>query len=131
MRHKQVLQPQNTKVSVIVEGKPDQLYAQRMRSFEQYNEVCKYFTEGKQRDNDAKDIQKHLQLYDLSLGEYLVSKSPKGTNVCANKICLHSPSFKLFWMISYLPLLTTTTTIPFWNIFHCYHHPIYNPCNKA
>ena len=62
------------KVSVIVEGKPNQLYAQGMRSFEQYDEICKYFAEGKQRDNDANEIQKHLQLYDLSLGEYLVNK---------------------------------------------------------
>ena len=45
-----------------------------MRSFEQYDEICKYFTEGKQRDNEANEIQKHLQLYDLSLGEYLVNK---------------------------------------------------------
>ena len=62
------------KVSVTVEGKPNQLYAQGMRSFEQYDEICKYFTEGRQRDNDANEIQKHLQLYDLSLGEYLVNK---------------------------------------------------------
>ena len=62
------------KVSVIVEGKPNQLYAQGMRCFEQYDQICKYFAEGKQRDNDANEIQKHLQLYDLSLGEYLVSK---------------------------------------------------------
>ena len=57
MRHEQVLQSQTTKVSVIVEGKPNQLYAQGMRSFEQYDEICKYFTEGKQRDNDANEIQ--------------------------------------------------------------------------
>ena len=57
-----------------MEGKPNQLYAQGMRSFEQYDEICKYFTEGKQRDNDANEIQKHLQLYSLSLGEYLVHK---------------------------------------------------------
>ena len=66
--------PKIQKVSVIVEGKPSQLYTQGMRSFEQYDEICKYFTEGKQRDNDANEIQKHLQLYDLSLGEYLVNK---------------------------------------------------------
>ena len=66
--------PKIQKVSVIVEGKPNQLYAQGMRSFEQYDEICKYFTEGKLRDNDANEIQKHLQLYDLSLGEYLVHK---------------------------------------------------------
>ena len=45
-----------------------------MRSFEQYDEICKYFAEGKQRDNNANEIQKHLQLYDLSSGEYLVNK---------------------------------------------------------
>ena len=66
--------PKIQKVSVIVEGKPNQLYAQGMRSFEQYDEICKYFAEGKQRDNDANEIQKHFQLYDLSLGEYLVNK---------------------------------------------------------
>ena len=57
-----------------MEGKPNQLDAQGMRSFEQYDEICKYFAEGKQRDNDANEIQKHLQLYDLTLGEYLVNK---------------------------------------------------------
>ena len=62
------------KVSVIVEGKPNQLYAQGMRLLEQYDKICKYFTQGKQGDNDANEIQKHLQLYDLSLGEYLVNK---------------------------------------------------------
>ena len=57
-----------------MEGKPNQLYAQGMRSFEQYDEICKYFAEGQRRDNDANEIQKHLQLYNLSLGEYLVNK---------------------------------------------------------
>ena len=66
--------PKIQKVSVIVEGKPNQLYTQGMRSFEQYDEICKYFAEGKQRDIDANEIQKHLQLYDVSLGEYLVNK---------------------------------------------------------
>ena len=66
--------PKIQKVSVIVEGKPSQLYAQGMRSFEQYDEVHKYFAEGKQRDGNANEVQKQLQLYDLSLGEYLVNK---------------------------------------------------------
>ena len=66
--------PKIQKVSVIVEGKPNQLYAQGMRSFEQYDEAFKYFAEGKQRDNNANEIQKHLQLYNLSLREYLVNK---------------------------------------------------------
>ena len=48
--------PKVEKDSVIVEGKKNQLYAQRMRSFEQYNEICKYFAEGKQRDANANEI---------------------------------------------------------------------------
>ena len=63
--------PKLRKVSVIVEGKPNQLYTQGMRSFEQYDEIRKYFAEGKQRDSD---VQKQLELHDLSLGEYLVNK---------------------------------------------------------
>ena len=58
------------KVSVIVEGKPNQLYSQGMRSFEQYDEAHKYFTEGRL----ANEVQAQLQLYDVSLGEYLVNK---------------------------------------------------------
>ena len=66
--------PKIQKVSVIVEVKPNQLYAQGMRSFEQYDEARKYFAEGKQKDNDANEIQKHLQLHDLGVGEYLTDK---------------------------------------------------------
>ena len=58
------------KVSVTVEGKPNQLYSQGMRSFEQYDEICKYFAEGK----NPNEIQKHLQLHNVSVGEYLVNK---------------------------------------------------------
>ena len=42
-----------------------------MRSFEQYDEICKYFAEGKQKDNE---VQKQLQLYDWSVREYLTDK---------------------------------------------------------
>ena len=62
--------PKIQKVSVIVEGKPNKPYAKGMRSFEQYDEVCKYFAEGKL----ANEVQKQLQLYDLSVGEHLVNK---------------------------------------------------------
>ena len=56
------------------EGKPDQLYAQGMRLFGQYNEICKYFAEGKQRGANANEVQEQLQLYDLSIREYLANK---------------------------------------------------------
>ena len=66
--------PKIQKVSVIVEGKPNQLYAQGMRLFEQYDEICKYFAEGKQRDNNTNEVQKHFQLQNVSVGEYLTDR---------------------------------------------------------
>ena len=53
-----------------MESKPNQLYAQGMRLFEQYDEIRRYFSEEAQRDSNANEVQKQLQLYDLSLGEY-------------------------------------------------------------
>ena len=58
--------PKIEEVSVIIEGK---LCAQGMRPLEQCDEICKYFAEGKQKDNDANEVQKHLQIRDLSVGE--------------------------------------------------------------
>ena len=66
--------PKIQKISVIVEGKPNQQYAQGMRSFEQYEEICKYFAEGKQKDNNTNEVQKHLQLHNVSVGEYLTDR---------------------------------------------------------
>ena len=45
-----------------------------MRPFEQYDEICKFFAERKQKDNDTNEVKKHLQLHDLSIGEYLTDK---------------------------------------------------------
>ena len=58
------------KVTITVEGKPNQLYSQGVRSFEQYDEARKYFAEGRL----ANEVQAQLQLYDLSVGKYLVNK---------------------------------------------------------
>ena len=66
----QIYNPKIQKVSVIVEGKPNQLYAQGMRSFEQYDEICKYFAEGKYPN----EVQKHLQLHNVNVGKYLTDK---------------------------------------------------------
>ena len=66
--------PKIQKVSVTVEGKPNQLYVQGMRSFDQYDETRKYFAEGVQRDNNANEVQAQLQLHDSCVGEYLVNK---------------------------------------------------------
>ena len=61
-------------MSVIIEGKPNQLYTQGIQLFEQYDKLCKYFDKGRQKDNDANEIQKHLQLHDLSIREYVTDK---------------------------------------------------------
>ena len=45
-----------------------------MRLFEQYDETCKYFAEGKQKDANDNQVQKELKRYDLSFGEYLTIK---------------------------------------------------------
>ena len=57
-----------------MEGKPNQLYAQGMRLFEQYDEICKYFAEGSQKDNNTNEVQKHLELHNVSVGEYLTDR---------------------------------------------------------
>ena len=62
--------PKIQKVSVTIEGKPNQLYSQGMRSFGQYDEAHKYFAERRL----ANEVQAQLQLYDVSLEEYLVNK---------------------------------------------------------
>ena len=54
--------PKIQKVSVIVEGKPNQLYAHRMRLFEKYDETRKYFAEGKQKEMRSKNIYNYMIL---------------------------------------------------------------------
>ena len=66
--------PKIQKVSVIVERKPNQLFAQGMQPFEHYQEICKYFLEGKQKDNNANEIQRYLQLQDVKVADYLTDK---------------------------------------------------------
>ena len=41
-----------------------------MRSFEQYDEICKYFAEGK----NLNEVQKYLHLHNVNVGEYLTDK---------------------------------------------------------
>ena len=57
-----------------MESKPNQLYAQGMRSFEKYDEICKYLAEGSQKDNNTNEVQKHLQPHNVSVGEYLTDR---------------------------------------------------------
>ena len=58
--------PKIQKVSVIVEGKPNQL--------EQYDEIIKYFAERSQKDNNTNEVQNHSQLHYIYVGEYLTDR---------------------------------------------------------
>ena len=71
--------PKIQKVSVTVEAKPNQLYSQGMRLSEQYDEICKYFAEGKQKDNNTNEVQKHLQLHNVQV--YVPQKSMVPQNI--------------------------------------------------
>ena len=57
--------PKIQKVTITIEGKLNQLYSKRMRSFEQYDEAHKHFAEGRL----ANEVQAQLQLHDVSVGE--------------------------------------------------------------
>ena len=66
--------PKIQKVSVIVEGKPNQLFSQGMQPFEHYDEICKYFAEGRGKDGNANGVQRELMLSDMNVADYLTTK---------------------------------------------------------
>ena len=66
--------PNIHKVSITIEGKPNQLFSNGMRLFQQFSEIVKFFGEHDLNDNGANEIQKQLELYDVNVGEYLTDK---------------------------------------------------------
>ena len=64
--------PKITKVEVIVEGVPNELYAQNMEYRHQYNEIVKHFAEGRLKEAGA--IQKNLQLHNVNIASYYTDK---------------------------------------------------------
>lgn len=66
--------PKNENVSVIIEGKPNQLFIQGWKSFEQYEEIWKYFVQGSQKEASVHEIQKYLELQDVNVEEYFTNK---------------------------------------------------------
>ena len=53
---------------------PTPLVIRNLRTERLYDEICKYFAEGKQRDVNTNEVQKQLKLHDLSIKEYLTNK---------------------------------------------------------
>ena len=66
--------PKITKAEVTIEGIPNQLYAQGMRPYQQWDETRKFFSGGQKKDKMVNYIAKSLELADVSLGEYLTDK---------------------------------------------------------
>ena len=64
--------PKITKVEVIVEGVPNELYAQNMEYRHQYDEIVKHFAEGQLKEAGA--IQKDLQLHNVNIALYYANK---------------------------------------------------------
>ena len=64
--------PKITKVEVTMEGVPNELYAQNMQYYHQYDEIVKHFAEG--RIKEAGAIQKDLQLHNVDIASYYTDK---------------------------------------------------------
>ena len=66
--------PRITKVEVTIEGVPNQLYSQGMRTYQLWDEAKKAFAAGSKRHAEAAMVAKDLGLGDVSLGEFLTTK---------------------------------------------------------
>ena len=66
--------PKITKVEVVIEGVPNQLYSQGLRSYQQWDEARKLHSSGSKRHSAVAMAAKDLALADVSLPEYLTSK---------------------------------------------------------
>lgn len=66
--------PKIAKVEVTIEGIPNQLFSQGMRSYQMFDEARKLFAAGSKRHPEVATVEKDLALADVSLAEYLTSK---------------------------------------------------------
>ena len=64
--------PKITKVSITLDGNPNQLFSSGMKPHQHFNEIRKHFADGKHRTVNT--IAKELELSDVSLPDYLTSK---------------------------------------------------------
>ena len=64
--------PKITKVSITLDGNPNQLFSSGMKPHQHFDEIRKHFADGKHRTVNT--IAKELELSDVSLPDYLTSK---------------------------------------------------------
>ena len=65
--------PNITKVEMTIEGVPNQLYSQGMKSYQQWDEVNKYFTLTSKRNEETDIVAKDLYLTTVTIGKYLTN----------------------------------------------------------
>ncbi|MCU7880378.1 MAG: hypothetical protein KZQ60_07460, partial [Candidatus Thiodiazotropha sp. (ex Lucinoma aequizonata)] len=66
--------PKITKVEVTIEGVPNQLFSQGMRTHQMWDEARKFFAAGSKRHPEVALVAKDLALSDVTLAKYLTSK---------------------------------------------------------
>ena len=66
--------PKIDKVELTIEGVPNQLFAQGMRSYQQWDEAKKLFAGGSKLPPDVSKVARSLDLHDMYLGAYLTNK---------------------------------------------------------
>ena len=66
--------PNITKVEVTIEGIPNQLFSQCMRSYQQWDEINKYFALTSKRGKETDRVAKDLYLTDTLLAKYLTNR---------------------------------------------------------
>lgn len=59
------------KVEVTIEGVPNQLYSQSMRSYQQYDEIQKFFSLTSKRDKETDRVAKDLNFTNVTIEKYL------------------------------------------------------------
>ena len=65
--------PKIEKVEMVIEGVPNQLYAQGMKAYNQWDEINKFFALNSKEDKDISKILKKLCLTDTTLEKYLTT----------------------------------------------------------
>ena len=66
--------PKIEKVEITIEGVPNQLYSHGLRPYQQWDEICKYFTFSPKRDSVVGQVEKDLLLTNVNIGRFFTDK---------------------------------------------------------
>ena len=82
-RTEQFNNPKIAKVEMTIEGVPNQLYSQGMRSYQQWDEINKYFALSSKRGKETSQVAKNLYFSDTYLGKYLTDRYALWLDLCS------------------------------------------------